>query len=132
MSYEREEPEMMMRCFRAKGKQGGIGAVLILGLIFLGANIAAGNGDSEKGKTIFQESCQHCHGFTGKGDGEMAEYLDPRPSNLASQATQAKADRELKDTILKGKEGTAMAGFEGALEEPQLIDLLAYLRSLKP
>ncbi len=62
----------------------------------------------------------------------MADYLDPRPSNLASQITQAKTDEELKVTILKGKKGTAMAGFEGAVEEPQLNDLLAYLRSLKP
>ncbi|MDH5588351.1 MAG: cytochrome c, partial [Nitrospirota bacterium] len=73
-----------------------------------------------------------CHGFNGKGDGEMASYLTPPPSNLASEATQAKSDKELKDVIMKGREGTAMAGLEGALEESQLSDLLAYLRSLKP
>ena len=56
----------------------------------------------------------------------------PPPSNLASEATQAKSDKELKDVIMKGREGTAMAGLEGALEESQLSDLLAYLRSLKP
>ena len=57
----------------------------------------------------------------------MAEYLEPRPANLASQTTQAKSDGELKDLILKGKEGTAMAGFEGAFEEPQLNDLLVVI-----
>ena len=67
-----------------------------------------------------------------KGDGEMSEYLEPRPADLASEATQAKSDEELKDVILKGRTGTAMAGFEGALGEAQLNDLLAYLRSLKP
>ena len=106
--------------------------MVMMSVILPGGSFAAGKGDSEKGKTIFQESCQHCHGFTGKGDGEMAEYLDPRPSNLVSQTTQTKSDAELKDTILKGKEGTSMAGFEGAFEEQQLNDLLAYLRSLKP
>jgi mono/diheme cytochrome c family protein len=88
-------------------------------------------GDNSKGKNLFRESCQHCHGLTGKGDGEMAKYLEPRPSNLAGQATQEKSDKELKDVILKGREGTAMVGFEGAIEKSQLIDLLAYLRSLK-
>jgi len=107
-------------------------AVFMLSLLWSGMAIAAGNGDSEKGKDLFRESCQHCHGFTGKGDGEMAEYLEPRPSNLASNAIQAKPDKELKDVILKGRAGTAMVGFEGALEESQLTDLLAYLRSLKP
>lgn len=109
-----------------------IGALVIGGLSLSGMAVAVGSGDREKGKDIFHESCQHCHGFAGKGDGEMAEYLEPRPANLGSLTTQAKSDEELKDTILKGKEGTAMAGFEGAFEEPQLNDLLAYLRSLKP
>ena len=94
--------------------------------------IAAGNGDSEKGKDLFRESCRHCHGFARKGDGEMADYLEPRPSNLASQTTQAKSDKDWKDVILKARAGTAMVGFEGAIEEAQMTDLLAYLRSLKP
>jgi high-affinity iron transporter len=104
----------------------------MLGVLWSGTVIAAGNGDIEKGKDLFRESCRHCHGFAGKGDGEMADYLEPRPSNLASQTTQAKSDKDLKDVILKGRAGTAMVGFEGAIEESQITDLLAYLRSLKP
>lgn len=122
---------MINRYFKARGKFELIGAVVLLSVLWSGTGIASDSGDPEKGKNLFQESCQHCHGFTGKGDGEMAEYLDPRPSNLAGQATQAKPDGELQDIILKGKDGTAMVGFEGALEELQLKDLLAYLRSLK-
>lgn len=123
---------MMTKYFRAHAKPAWIGAVIFLGVLWSGTTIAAGKGDSEKGKNIFRESCQHCHGFTGKGDGEMASYLTPPPSNLASETTKAKSDKELKDVIMKGREGTAMAGMEGALEESQLNDLLAYLRSLKP
>lgn len=123
---------MLNRYFKARVQLEWIGAMIMLSLLWPGTAIAAGNGDSEKGKDLFRESCQHCHGFTGKGDGEMADYLEPRPSNLASQTTQAKSDKELKDVILKGRVGTAMAGFEGALEEFQLNDLIAYLRSLKP
>jgi len=108
-----------------------MGTVVMLVVLWSGTVIASGNGDPEKGKDLFRESCQHCHGFNGKGDGEMASYLTPPPSNLASETTQAKSEKELKDVIMKGREGTAMAGFEGALEESQLSDLLAYLRSLK-
>lgn len=104
----------------------------LLSLMVSGMAIAADKGNPERGKDLFRESCQHCHGFLGKGDGEMANYLEPRPSNLASQATQEKSDKELKDVILKGRTGTAMAGFEGALDQSQVNDLMAYLRSLQP
>lgn len=123
---------MLNRYFKARVQLEWIGAMIMLSLLWPGTAIAAGNGDSEKGKDLFRESCRHCHGFAGKGDGEMADYLEPRPSNLASQTTQAKSDKVLKDVILKGRAGTAMVGFEGAFEESQMTDLLVYLRSLKP
>jgi mono/diheme cytochrome c family protein len=129
---QKEETRMLTRYFRAWVKPKWIGVVVMLGVLWSGTVIAAGNGDIEKGKDLFRESCRHCHGFAGKGDGEMADYLEPRPSNLASQTTQAKSDKDLKDVILKGRAGTAMVGFEGAIEESQITDLLAYLRSLKP
>lgn len=111
---------------------GWIGMAVLLGAMWAGTATATEKGDSEKGKDIFRESCKHCHGLSGKGDGEMASFLTPPPSNLASEATQAKSDTALKDVIMKGREGTAMAGLEGSLDESQLADLLAYLRSLKP
>ncbi|MDH5564594.1 MAG: cytochrome c [Nitrospirota bacterium] len=126
---------MTLRVFSQQTVGGHIGwnmGIMIFLLLTSNITWAVENEDIQKGKVIYQESCQHCHGFAGKGDGEMASYLTPPPSNLASQTTQAKSDKELKDVIMKGREGTAMAGLEGALEESQLIDLLAYLRSLKP
>ncbi len=62
----------------------------------------------------------------------MASYLTPSPSNLASETTQDKSDKELKEVIMKGREGTPMAGFEGALNQSQVNDLEAYLRFLQP
>jgi len=106
-------------------------AWLMFGMIMAGLAVA-GTGDIEKGKTLYRQSCGHCHGLDGKGDGEMGGYLNPPPANLASEKTQSKSDAELKDVIMKGRSGTAMEGFEGALEEGQWNDLLAYLRSLKP
>ena len=122
----------MAKGVKAKVRLPLINLMTVLGILWIiGTAPAAGNGDPEKGKDLFRENCQHCHGFSGKGDGEMASYLTPPPSALGSETTQAKSDAELKKVILKGKEGTAMAGFEGALENSQLNNLLAYLRSLK-
>lgn len=92
----------------------------------------AGEGDPEKGKALYQESCRQCHGFVGKGDGEIAEFLNPRPANLTSPATQGKSDEELLAVILKGRNGTAMSGYEEVFQADQFTDLLAYLRSLNP
>ena len=105
--------------------------VMVLG--FAQVTLAASSkGNPEAGKKIYLESCQSCHGLTGKGDSDMAAYLTPPPANLASKATQAKTDAQLRKIILEGRPGTAMASFEGAFEEAQLADLLVYLRSLKP
>lgn len=117
----------------ANNKKYGVTLFVGLGLGILMAGMAvAGAGDIEKGKTLYRQSCGHCHGLDGKGDGEMGGYLNPPPANLASEKTQSKSDAELKDVIMKGRSGTAMEGFEGALEEAQFNDLFVYLRSLKP
>ncbi len=123
---------MISRYLKARGHCKLINLVVMLSVFWAGMGFAIASGDPEKGKDLFRESCQHCHGLTGKGDGEMASYLTPPPSNLGSEATQAKSDTELKTVIMKGREGTGMTGFEGDFEAPQLNHLLGYLRSLKP
>ena len=117
---------------KVRSKVGWVCGLFMLGLLAVGPSTVGAAGDVEKGKDIYRESCRHCHGFSGQGDGEMAEYLNPRPANLTSQTTQAKTDQELQEVILKGRTGTSMVGFEGALEEAQLKNLLAFIRSLKP
>ncbi|MGV7229214.1 MAG: c-type cytochrome [Nitrospirales bacterium] len=92
----------------------------------------AETGDSEAGQRIYEESCEHCHGYAGNGQGQMTEYLTPPPAKLTSESTQSKTDAQLEEIILKGRPGTAMVGFEGALNATQMAGLLTYLRSLKP
>jgi len=111
----------------------GGGLLLVAANILMGgaAGGAEGKANPEAGKKIYLESCQNCHGPTGKGDSDMAAYLTPPPANLTAKATQAKTDAQLRKIILEGRPGTAMTGYEGAFEEPQLADLIAYIRSLK-
>jgi mono/diheme cytochrome c family protein len=127
----------MIGCFHwmksAEKKKCGVSLFVGFALGMMTAGLAvAGAGDIEKGKTFYRQSCGHCHGLEGKGDGEFGGYLNPPPANLASEITQSKSDTDLKDVIMNGRSGTAMVGFEGVLEEEQWNDLLAYLRSLKP
>jgi len=82
--------------------------VAVLGLVQM-TMAAASKGNTEDGKKIYAESCQSCHGTTGKGDGDMAAYLTPPPANLATKATQSNTDAQLPKIILEGRPGRAMA-----------------------
>jgi mono/diheme cytochrome c family protein len=121
-------------------RAGGWPTILMCGLILIAAHAlligepraGEANGNPESGKKLFRESCQHCHGSNVDGQSEMAAYLTPPPANLTAQATQSKTDAQLRQIILEGRAGTAMVGFEGAIEEAQLVDVIAYIRSLKP
>ena len=116
---------------RATGAGGGL-LVMVANIVMGGAaGGAEGKANPEAGKKIYLESCQNCHGPTGKGDSDMAAYLSPPPANLTAKGTQSKTDAQLRKVILEGRPGTAMTGYEGAFEEPQLSDLIAYIRSLK-
>ncbi|MDP1948443.1 MAG: cytochrome c [Nitrospirota bacterium] len=110
-----------------------VAILIVTSILLVGETGAAqGKGNPESGKKLYLESCQSCHGPTGKGDSDMAAYLAPPPANLAAKATQTKTDAQLRKTILEGRPGTAMSSYDGAFEEAQLADLLAYIRSLKP
>ena len=37
---------------------------------------------SERGKEVYEQSCAHCHGTEGRGDGSAAENLLPKPRDF--------------------------------------------------
>ena len=86
--------------------------------------------DLEQGQVIYQRHCADCHGAEGKGDGQQATSLSPRPGNLISAQTSAKSDQELLKIIAKGRPRTAMAGWEDRLSPEDRSAVLAYIRSL--
>ena len=104
---------------------------VLLGAMPMGL-AAFGKGNPSAGQKLYLESCQNCHGPSGKGDSEMAAYLTPAPANLTSKATQEKTDAQLRKVIQEGRPGTAMTGYAAAFDEEKLDDIIAYIRSLKP
>ena len=79
------------------------------------ASAAMSPSDLEQGRVIYQRHCADCHGAEGKGDGQQATSLSPRPGNLISAQTSAKSDQELLKIIAKGRPRTAMEGWEDRL-----------------
>lgn len=56
-------------------------------------NLANANAqENELGKQLYQESCSTCHGASGLGDGEFAQYMTIRPSNL-TQISAKQSDK---------------------------------------
>lgn len=59
------------------------------------------------GKSTFNARCALCHGAEGKGDGEIAELFEVRPSDLTELAERNGGQypfAEVYDIIVKGME----------------------------
>ena len=103
---------------------------LVLSLTVLNSAVLSASGDTKKGKQVYQQYCQVCHGPQGKGDGPVGMSLKPPPANLAGEMVKNKPDSELLNVIRKGKTGTAMPAWEKDLSEQQISDVVAYVRTL--
>ena len=91
-----------------------------------GADIA----DLERGRSYYMQLCFSCHGASGRGDGEWAYRMTPRPADLTGERTRQRSDRELRAAIGEGVTGTAMRGWEDRLSGPQIRQVLSYVRHL--
>ena len=67
------------------------------------------------GKQVYSQQCIACHGVGGRGDGEAAYLLYPKPRDfvaakyrLVSTWERVPTDQNLFDTITRGMPGSAM------------------------
>ena len=97
---------------------------------FAGKTNPLGSDASIAGAATFKIYCSSCHGDTGHGDGEAGLYLDPRPANLAILNSTV-ADDFLYWRINTGKEGTSMPAWKGVLDEQQIWQVIAFIRTFK-
>ena len=91
-----------------------------------GARIA----DLERGRSYYVQLCLPCHGASGRGDGEWAYRMTPRPADLTRRRTRGRSDEALRAAISDGIAGTAMRGWEDRLSETQIRQVLGYTRHL--
>lgn len=92
-------------------------------------------GDVAKGKDLYTSTCAACHGPDGKGIQGLGKDL------TASEFVKGLSDAELLDFIKKGRDagdpdnttGVAMPpkGGNSALTDEQLMDIIAYIRSIQ-
>ena len=92
----------------------------------------------QKGRTLYQRHCSHCHGTSGDGAGPTAEYLNPRPRDYRHgtfkfKSTQGagRASRDDLERILRnGIPGTYMPSFVPMLDDDELVQVVEYIRFL--
>ncbi len=90
----------------------------------------------EAGKLLYEERCSFCHGDKGAGDGDVADYLDPRPRDFTSGAFKFRTtstgelpiDEDIFRVITKGVPGTSMPSWE-ILTEDERWQLVHYIKT---
>jgi mono/diheme cytochrome c family protein len=87
------------------------------------------------GKRIYTRQCAACHGAAGRGDGEAAYLLYPKPRDfvaaqyrLVSTWERVPTDEDLYRTISRGMPGSAMPSW-GHLSEAERWGLVHYIKT---
>lgn len=88
-----------------------------------------------EGKKLYLSYCASCHGDAGKGDGTAGASLPVKPADHTNGAVMNKLnDTFLINIISKGGTGAGKSSFMpawgGALTDPQIRDIVAYIRSI--
>ena len=90
-------------------------------------------GNTSRGKLLYNEKCANCHGPTGHGDGPQAAFLDPRPTNLSdAKYMSTLTDEHIFKTISEGGiavgKSNLMPRWKFVLLENDIWIVVAYIR----
>lgn len=92
--------------------------------------VAADGASIRRGKVVYDDNCQMCHGDAGKGDGPMADTLTKPPGDLSAEKLHTLTDGELFWRISTGDEVMPSFETEKPLTEQQRWDVINYIRTL--
>ena len=99
------------------------------------APAALGSGNPANGASLYATNCASCHGPKGCGDGPLAASLNPKPAKHCDGNVMNPLTDEFIFKVIKlggqamGK-SPLMAPWGGTLSDAQIVDVVAYVRSL--
>ena len=93
-------------------------------MLFLAAAIAAPAqaADTVRGGQLYAMHCANCHGPAGQG-------IFPGTPKMNRGERMMQSDLALLDTLRRGK--NAMPGYRGVMRDRDMLDVIAYLRTLQ-
>jgi cytochrome c oxidase cbb3-type subunit 2 len=99
------------------------------------AHVGKLTGQATTAKEDYRRYCMGCHGELGDGEGENAQWLDPRPRNFTLGQFKCRStpsgslplDEDLFDTIGRGMDRSTMPTWN-TLAVQQKVDLVAYIK----
>ena len=108
-----------------------LGVVL---MVFTGSWLLAQEirGNPKNGQAVYEKHCLRCHGASGDGLGPDATDLIVPPANFQSAKSRAKTDFELLIAISNGVLFSPMHGWRGRLNDTEMMDVIAYIRTFAP
>ena len=108
-------------------------ATVFASLLLSGVSVWAQN--QAEGRKLYASYCSTCHGDKGKGDGMAAKSLPAKPTDHTNGAIMNQLnDKFLLEIVTKGGSAVSKSSFMpswgGALDEKQIRDLVAFIRTL--
>ena len=96
-------------------------------------------GNIEDGQEIYKKRCAKCHANDGSGEGKGTGVTHSRkrqflvmPAAINNPGYQASVtDAEIKQIIIADRDDSKMPSMLGKLEDQEINDLVAYIRSMK-
>lgn len=93
---------------------------------------------SPRGRALYEQECNACHGAKGDGKGLFATALLPRPRNFttglfryrSTPTGQLPTDQDLYRSVARGLPGTAMPAWGQFLRQEEIQEVIAYLKRL--
>lgn len=96
-------------------------------------------GNESSGKQLYRRFCIGCHGPQGDGNGENAQWIDPKPRDFTIATFKCRStptgtlptDKDLFRAIQRGFVTTNMPSWN-PLTPQQRADLIAYIKTFSP
>lgn len=115
-------------------KKFGTFTATVLGSLLL-SGVSSWAQNHAEGRKLYASYCATCHGDKGKGDGMAAKSLPAKPADHTNGVVMNQLnDKFLVDVITKGGSAVGKSSFMpswgGALDEKQVRDLVAFIRTL--
>jgi high-affinity iron transporter len=85
-----------------------------------------------EGRSIYQKTCESCHGERGLGDGPAGAGMNPAPPAIGTSAQMHGVSPAMMYRIVSiGIAGTPMSSFASTLTPEQRWNVVAYVNSLR-